>query len=96
MFVFLLSYYAVSGKSGSLDQNQSEVYQVTFNFFSIYLLVLLLGKYEGSVVFPINNVGILGFSALIGLLFFSEKFSVYKWFGLGFALGSIYLISNGG
>lgn len=64
------------------------------NFFTIYLLVLLLKNYDGSVVFPVNNVGILAFSALIAVWFFRESFSRNKQLGLLMAILSIYLISQ--
>jgi drug/metabolite transporter (DMT)-like permease len=64
------------------------------NFFSIYLLLLLLSKDWGaSVVFPINNVGILVFSALFGYIFFKEKMNKLKLAGFILAVTSIILIA---
>lgn len=64
------------------------------NFYSIYLLVYLLGKdWEASVLFPTNNVGIIALSALIAVVFFAEKLNIYKWIGLVVAVASIILIS---
>ena len=65
------------------------------NFFSIYLLMLVLASgWEGSFVFPVNNVGILSVSALVGVLVFKELLSVSKFAGLAMAVLSILLISN--
>lgn len=66
------------------------------NFFSIYLLLLVLDQgLGGSVVFPINNVGILACSALFGLILFQEKFDRKKIIGFVLAVLSIILIANG-
>ncbi len=64
------------------------------NFFSIYLLILALNQgWGGSVVFPINNVGILSVAALFGLIFFKEKISPIKWVGFAIAVLSIIIIA---
>ena len=64
------------------------------NFFSIYYMmkILTIGM-EGSVVFPINNVGILIFSALIGFLIFKEKITSQAIIGLILAILAIGLIA---
>jgi uncharacterized membrane protein len=64
------------------------------NFFSIYYMmkILTIGM-EGSVVFPINNVGILIFSALIGFLVFKEKITSQAIIGLILAILAIGLIA---
>lgn len=64
------------------------------NFFSIYLLILALNQgWGGSVVFPINNVGILTVAALFGFVFFKEKISSIKWLGFALAIISILIIA---
>lgn len=64
------------------------------NFFSIYLLILALNQgWGGSVVFPVNNVGILTVAALFGILFFKEKISQLKWLGFILAITSILIIT---
>lgn len=64
------------------------------NFFSIYLLLYLLGKnWEGSLLFPVNNVGILVFAALFSYLAFREKISGLKAWGFFTAILSILLIA---
>lgn len=64
------------------------------NFFSIYFLLKVLSSgLEGSVVFPINNVSILALTALLGLIFFEEKFNLQKILGFGMAIAAIVLIA---
>lgn len=64
------------------------------NFFSIYLLVLALQQgWGGSIVFPVNNVGILVVGAIFGLVFFKEKLTPYKLAGFALAILSIVLIT---
>ena len=66
------------------------------NFFSIWLiLVLLVDGWEGSVLFPINNVGILVFSTLIGLIAFSEEIDKIKIIGFLAAFASIIMVGTG-
>jgi len=65
------------------------------NFFTIWLLIkgLELG-YEGSVLFPLNNVGVIFFTALIGIFIFRERMSKFNYLGLALAIGAVYLISG--
>ncbi len=63
------------------------------NFFSIYLILLLLSDgWEGSDLFPINNVAILALSAIIGIIIFREKVDRIKFTGLIAAILAIILI----
>jgi len=64
------------------------------NFFTIYLLVkgLEMG-WEGSVLFPINNVGVIFGTAIIGILIFKEKLNALNYLGLLLAITSVVLIS---
>jgi len=64
------------------------------NFFSIYLILYLLGAgWNGSTVFPVNNVGVLLLSVIFGVLFFKEKINTTKLIGICLAILSIYLIT---
>ncbi|MDF1698184.1 MAG: DMT family transporter [Saprospiraceae bacterium] len=66
------------------------------NFFSIYFLMMVLSNgMDGSIVFPINNVGILLTTAVLGLLFFGEKFNTRKLIGFTMAVVAIILVANG-
>lgn len=64
------------------------------NFFTIYLIIkaLELG-WDGSVLFPVNNVGTIFFTAVLGLLVFREKLSTANYAGLILALLSVLLFS---
>ena len=50
---------------------------------------------DGSVVFPINNVGILLTTAVLGLIFFKEKFNLQKLIGFSMAILAIIMVANG-
>ncbi|RZS92622.1 EamA/RhaT family transporter [Aquimarina brevivitae] len=65
------------------------------NYYSIYFLIKALRhtNFDSSSIFPINNVGILIVSTLVGLIFFKEKLTQKNWIGLGLAIISIILIS---
>ena len=66
------------------------------NFFSIYIVLKILDNgMDGSVFFPINNVGILLATAVLGLFFFNEKFNAQKLIGISMAVLSIILVANG-
>lgn len=66
------------------------------NFFSIYLLLKVLANgMDASVVFPINNVGILLVSAVLGVLFFHEKFNRQKLIGFSMAVIAIIMVAKG-
>jgi drug/metabolite transporter (DMT)-like permease len=62
------------------------------NFFSIYFILLGLNSLDGSIFFPINNVGILIVSGLAGILFFKEKMNIYKYIGFALAIITIILL----
>ena len=64
------------------------------NFFSIYLLLKVISNgLEGSVVFPVNNVGVLLISALIGILVFKENLTTSKKWGFVLAITCIVLLA---
>lgn len=64
------------------------------NFFSILYLMRTLGYgWDASVVLPINNVGIIGLSALIAYFLMKEHLSKLNWVGVLMAGISILLIS---
>lgn len=67
------------------------------NYFSIWCLLKVLKDYEGnsSVIFPINNMGIVLFSTIVAFIFFKEKLSKTNWLGILLALAAIALIAFG-
>jgi len=67
------------------------------NYGSIYFLLKALehNGLESSVIFPVNNVGIVALSALTGWFLFSEKLSRQNQTGILMAIVSIVLITSG-
>ncbi len=67
------------------------------NFGSIYFLILALEKsgLQSSVLYPINNMGIVGISALFGILIFKEKINLINFIGILLAIAAIALIAFG-
>ncbi|MBI2270735.1 MAG: EamA/RhaT family transporter [Bacteroidetes bacterium] len=65
------------------------------NFFSIFTLIKALDAklFESSVLYPVNNMGVVTVSAVAAYLFFREKLSMLNLFGIICALISIILIS---
>jgi len=67
------------------------------NYFSIWCLMRVLKQYAGnsSAIIPINNMGIVLFSALAAWILFKERLSLLNWLGIVLALGAIALIAFG-
>jgi drug/metabolite transporter (DMT)-like permease len=67
------------------------------NYFSIYFLLKALQHptWNSAAVFTINNVAIVMFSTLLGILLFKEILSVKNWLGIGLAIISIVLVAFG-
>ncbi|HMU04738.1 MAG TPA: EamA family transporter [Saprospiraceae bacterium] len=64
------------------------------NFFSIYLLLLSLQQgWGGSVVFPVNNVGVLVMAAFFGIVLFKERLVPLRIAGFILAILAIILIT---
>jgi len=64
------------------------------NFFSIYLILSLLHRgFSGSVLYPVLNILVLLFSAMVGISLFREKLQRVNMIGIGLALVAIALIS---
>jgi len=70
------------------------------NYGSIYFVIRALNYKDtignnigGSVVFGINNLGVIALSVLIGLLFFKEKILKINWIGIIISLIAIYILS---
>lgn len=70
------------------------------NYGSIWFLILALNHkmpsgvpIDGSVVFGINNIGIVGLSVIIGLIAFREKLTFLNWAGIVLSFVAIYILS---
>nr|WP_297788174.1 DMT family transporter [uncultured Allomuricauda sp.] len=65
------------------------------NYFSIYFLIRALRSdiLSSAAIFTLNNVAIVMFSTLLGILLFKEKLSLKNWSGVALAVLSIILVA---
>ncbi len=103
-FVFLAA--SVFGGSLLIFQLIKGQQQITFknvlwgialgipNYLCMYFLLKTLGAFtEASIVLPINNIGIVLTTTLVGLLLFKEHLSKINWIGFVIAIVSIVILS---
>lgn len=71
------------------------------NYGSLYFLIKALNHknqlgetLDGSIVFGINNLGVIALSVIIGLIVFKEKFLKINWIGIILSLVAIYILSK--
>lgn len=67
------------------------------NYFSIWFLGKVITVYKGnsSAIIPVNNMGIVLFSAVAAWVLFKEKLSLINWVGITLAIVAIALIAYG-
>jgi drug/metabolite transporter (DMT)-like permease len=67
------------------------------NYFSLWCLVKVLKGNTGnsSAIIPINNMGIVLFSAIVAWILFKEKLSLINWMGILLSIAAIALIAFG-
>jgi len=67
------------------------------NYFSIWCLGRVISEYKGnsSAVIPVNNMGIVLFSAVMAWIIFKEKLGTINWAGIVLAIAAIALIAYG-
>lgn len=67
------------------------------NYFSIWCLVHFLKQspWQTSASIPVNNMGIVLFSALAAGILFKERLSKINWLGIVLSIIAIYLIAFG-
>ncbi|MDF0716199.1 DMT family transporter [Muricauda sp. 334s03] len=65
------------------------------NYFSIYFLIRALRAdiHSSAAIFTLNNVAIVMFSTLFGILLFKERLSLKNWSGVALAVLSIILVA---
>jgi drug/metabolite transporter (DMT)-like permease len=65
------------------------------NFASIFTILKALQNphIEDSIVWPINNVGVIVFTALYALIVFKEKLNAYNFAGIAIALAAILMMT---
>ncbi|MDA3780519.1 MAG: hypothetical protein PF487_09935 [Bacteroidales bacterium] len=71
------------------------------NYGSIYFIIKALNykdnfgnTFDGSIVFGVNNIGIVSLSVLIGLIVFKEKLTKINLIGIFISLLAIYVLSK--
>ena len=71
------------------------------NYGSLYFLIKALNyknslgnTIDGSIVFGINNLGVIALSVIIGLIVFKEKFLKINWIGIIISFFAIYILSK--
>jgi len=64
------------------------------NLGTVYFILkaLALPGWESSIVYPLNNFGIVLASTLVAIVFFGERLTLTTKLGFGFALSSIVLL----
>lgn len=64
------------------------------NFGSIYFILLALnsGSLDGSVIFGVNNIGIVVLAVFSAYLFFNEKLSKINYFGIFLSVAAALLL----
>ena len=65
-----------------------------FNFLVSKMILINVGLMGGSVVFPVHNAAVVSLTALIGVMFFKEKFSAKQWAGVAHAVISVIMIAG--
>lgn len=65
------------------------------NFGTIYFLINALDSniFDSSIIFGINNIGIVGGSVLTGVFLFKEKISILNYIGIAISVVAIILLS---
>lgn len=63
------------------------------NWYSTFAVLKGLSVFDVSVFYPIYNVGVVGFSTVLGAMAFREKLSLVNWLGVLMALVAILVIA---
>ena len=95
--LFASVYLLIKGKTGFTTKDfVGGIILGVPNFMTIYLLLVLLGQgWDGSVLFPVNNIGILILISLIGFVLFSEKVTKLKIIGILLGVLAILFVGMG-
>ncbi len=64
-----------------------------FNFLTSKMILVNVGRMGGSVVFPVHNAAVVMFTALAGVIFFSERFTKKQWIGVFVAVLAVFIIA---
>ena len=96
-FLILLLQVATGRQSFSLKAILAGIIIGVPNYFSIWCLGKVITAYQGnsSAIIPVNNMGIVLFSAVAAWLLFKERLSFINWMGIILAIAAIALIAYG-
>lgn len=64
------------------------------NFFSAYFILKVLQNFPGAIAFPLNNIGIILLSTLVGYLAWNEQLSRIKLVAVILAIAAVILLSG--
>ena len=95
-FMYLLFLMLIKGKRYTTKDIWGGIALGIPNYFTVYCIQKMMTTgLDGSVIFPIHNIGILLLSALISKLIFSEEFTKMKLVGILLATAAIVLLALG-
>jgi drug/metabolite transporter (DMT)-like permease len=93
-FLWMLYLYLAGKKQWAWKNAGAGAMLGVLNLFSIYFLIYALHHgWDGSVLFPVNNMGVLLLAALTGVLIFKEDLTHRKVIGFVLATGAIILLA---
>ncbi|PRP66101.1 EamA family transporter [Nonlabens agnitus] len=92
--LLILVYEALNGRRLQLKSVVAGIALGIPNYFSIHFLIKALKNgMESSVFFPINHVGTVLFTTLLGYLLFKERLLVKNYWGIALAVVAIICIA---
>ena len=92
--IMLVAYDLIRGKSKWQSKNLlGGIVLGVINFFSTFYVFHAMRYFDNVVLFPIYNIGVVCFTALIGWLLFKEKLSWKNYLGLAIAIVAVVLIT---
>lgn len=96
-FCILIIQFATGKQSFSLKALLAGIIIGIPNYFSIWFLGRVITAYQGnsSAIIPVNNMGIVLFSAVAAWILFKEKLTFINWAGIVLAIAAIALIAYG-
>ena len=63
------------------------------NMFAAYFFMSAIGVLPGVVVFPVNGIGVILLSTLVGVLVWKEKLAVRNYIALALAVAALLFLS---
>lgn len=92
--IFILGYEATQKRFPSLKSVIAGVALGIPNYFSIFFIIRALKTdMESSVIYPINHVGTVLLTSLLGVLIFKEKLIFKNYLGIALAVVAIAMVA---